>query len=44
MSPKTPPVFVTGAAPKKPVKKRVSMSVCTSLAVALPKEKIAAMK
>lgn len=38
-SPKTPPVFVTGADEKKAPKKRVSISVCRSLAVALPKLK-----
>jgi hypothetical protein len=41
---RTPPVFVTGAEPKKPVKNRVSITVCKSFAVAVPKEKIAAMK
>jgi hypothetical protein len=44
MSLRTPPVFVTGAEPKNPVKKRVSIRVWTSLDVALPNEKHAAMK
>lgn len=44
MSLRTPPVLVTGAEPKKPVKNRVSMMVCRSLAVAVPKDMTAAMK
>jgi hypothetical protein len=38
-SPSTPPVLVTGAEAKKAPKKRVSISVWKSLAVALPKLK-----
>jgi hypothetical protein len=41
---RTPPVLVTGAEPKKPVKNRVIMMVCTSFAVAVAKEKTAARK
>src|SRR3954463_7002370 len=44
ISPKTPPVFVTGAEPKKPVKNRVIIIVCKSFAVAVPNEKTAARK
>ena len=38
------PVFVMGALPKTPQKKRVNMMVWKSLAVAVAKEKMAAMK
>ena len=46
MSPKTPPVLVTGAGalPKKPAKNRGINIVCISFAVAVPNEKIAAME
>jgi hypothetical protein len=40
----TPPVFVTGALPNKPVKNRVIRTVWISFAVAVPKEKMAAIK
>jgi hypothetical protein len=41
---RTPPVLVTGAEPKKPVKNLVIIIVCTSFAVAVANEKIAARK
>lgn len=44
MSLKTPPVLVTGAEPKNPVKNRVIIIVWTSFAVAVANEKIAARK
>jgi hypothetical protein len=44
ISPSTPPVLVTGAEPKNPVKKRVIIMVWISLAVAVPNENIAAIK
>jgi len=44
MSPRTPPVFVTGADPNSPAKNLVIRIVWISLAVAVPNEKHAAMK
>jgi hypothetical protein len=44
MSAITPPVITTGALPKRPEKNRVMRMVWMSLAVAVPKEKTAAMK
>jgi hypothetical protein len=44
ISPKTPPVFVTGAEPNIPAKNLVIKIVWISLAVAVPKEKHAAIK
>ncbi len=44
ISPKTPPVLVTGADPNKPAKNLVIRIVWISFAVAHPKEKQAAMK
>ena len=40
----SPPVLVTGAELKKPVKNRQMRTVCRSLAAPLPKEKMAATK
>jgi hypothetical protein len=44
MSPRTPPVFVTGALPNRPVKNLVIRMVWISLPAAVPNEKQAAMK
>jgi hypothetical protein len=44
MSPRTPPVLVTGAEPNSPAKKRVISIVWISFAAAVPKEKQPAMK
>jgi len=44
ISPSTPPVFVTGAEPNNPAKNLVIRMVEMSFAVAVPKEKQAAMK
>ena len=44
MSKSTPPVLVTGALPKNPVKKRVIKTVWISLAAPVAKEKTAARK
>lgn len=44
MSPRTPPVFVTGAEPNNPAKNLVMRIVWISFAVAVPKEKQAAIK
>lgn len=40
----TPPVLERHELPKNPVKKRVMRIVCMSFAVAVPNEKIAAIK
>lgn len=44
MSPRTPPVFVTGADWKKPVKKRVIIILDKSFEAPVAKEKHAPMK
>jgi hypothetical protein len=44
ISPRTPPVFVTGALPNNPAKNLVIRMVWISFAVAVPNEKQAAMK
>jgi hypothetical protein len=44
ISPRTPPVFVTGADPNRPAKNLQSRMVWMSFAVAVPNEKHAAMK
>jgi hypothetical protein len=44
ISPRTPPVFVTGADPNRPAKNLQSKMVWMSFAVAVPNEKHAAMK
>lgn len=44
MSPRTPPVLVTGADPNKPAKNLVMRMVWMSFAVAVPNEKHAAIK
>lgn len=44
MSDKTPPILTMGADEKNPLKNRVIMMVCTSLATAVPKAKMAPRK